>query len=490
MTMTAQMDQAAQAGPQGGDGGQPRPLVFARVQTALQQSSLTAIAQHMFSLMLRNMSSDGFVFADPLAGQPSDPVTGQPFAPGTFSAPGCIIAAPSFPADLGTVDQDYVFNWTRDAAITAVEIAAANMPTRPGEGVQPLIDYVNFAQTCQNNSGSVTIGHATYTVEGQPQPRSEQSDGPALQTLAILQAFPQLDAPTQATAASVINTNINYLLGTDPQSAGVPVYQGKTYNLWEEELGFSFFARSVQLKCFQQLTANTYGIPVPPATAGAITFLQNALAGHWNDQDQFYQSILPVPTDRGPYDPNIDIVLSSTYGAVPVTDTKLLATAAQIRQQWSGGSIAYPINADDQGRTPPIGPLLGRYPGDTYDGDLQDPAVAGHPWALCTANFALLYYALANTITQTQKVPLDNLSASFFGQVGVDAQTTPAAAAAKLQSFGDQMLNALVFHSDHLELSEQFDKDTGFEKSVRDLSWSYASFLAAVRAKTGQSVLG
>ena len=112
MTVTAQSDQAAQAGPQGQDGGQPGRLVYALVQTALQQSSLTAIAQHMFCLMLRNMSSDGFVFADPLAGQPSDPVTGPPFSPGTFSAPGCIIAAPSFPADLGTVNQDYVFNWT------------------------------------------------------------------------------------------------------------------------------------------------------------------------------------------------------------------------------------------------------------------------------------------------------------------------------------------------------------------------------------------
>jgi glucoamylase len=478
MTVTAQLDQA---GPQGQDGGQPRPLVYARVQAALQQSSLTAIAQHMFCLMMRNMSSDGFVFDDPLAA--------NPFTPGTFSAPGCIIASPSFPADLGTVNQDYVFNFTRDAAITAVEIAAASMPTRPGEGVQPLIDYVNFAQTCQNNSGSVTIGHAAYTVQGQPTPREEQSDGPALQTLAILQAFPQLDTPTQATAAGVINTNINYLLGTDPQSAGVPVYQGKTYNLWEEEFGFSFFARAVQLKCFQQLTANTVGIPVPPATAGAITFLENALADHWNGQ--YYQSVLPVPTDDNkPYDPNIDIVLSSTYGAVPVTDTKMLATAAQIRQQWSDSSIAYPINATDQGRTPPIGPMLGRYPGDHYDGDTLDPAVVGHPWALCTANFARLYYALATTITQTQTVPFDNLSAEFFGQVGISANTSPSQAAANLQGAADQMLNALVFHSDHLELSEQFDKDTGFEKSVRDLTWSYASFLAAVRAKTGRSVLG
>jgi glucoamylase len=474
ITVTAQLDQTGQAGQEEGQG---RPLQYARVQAALPQSSLTAIAQHMFSLMLRNVSSDGFVFADPLH-------------PGSFSAPGCIIASPSFPGDLAIVDQDYVFNFTRDAAIAAVEIAAASVPARPGEGVQPLIDYVNFARTCQDNSGSVTIGHAAYTVEGQPRTdRGAQNDGPALQTLAILQAFPQLDASTQATAATVISTNLNYLLGPGPQ--GVPVFQSQTTNLWEEEFGFSFFARAVQLKCFQQVTANTVGIPVPPGTAAAITFLQNALQGHFTGQ--FYQSLIPPLSDgtKAPYDPNIDIVLSSLYGAVPLTDTKMLATAALIRRQWtdSSSSVAYPINAADQARG--IGPVLGRYPGDKYDGDVGEPAsVVGHPWALCTANFASLYYGLANTITQTQAVPFDNLSTGFFGQVGITASTPPGQAAANLQAAADQMLNALVFHSDHLELSEQFDKDTGFEKSVRDLTWSYASFLAAVRAKTGQNVLG
>ena len=52
------------------------------------------------------------------------------------------------------------------------------------------------------------------------------------------------------------------------------------------------------------------------------------------------------------------------------------------------------------------------------------------------------------------------------------------------------MLRAVVYHSDHLELSEQFDGTSGYEKSVRDLTWSYASFLSAVRALTGQSVSG
>ena len=48
---------------------------------------------------------------------------------------------------------------------------------------------------------------------------------------------------------------------------------------------------------------------------------------------------------------------------------------------------------------------------------------------------------------------------------------------------GDQMLQAVIFHSDNLELSEQFDVTTGHEKSVSNLSWSYASFLSAVHAR-------
>ena len=174
--------------------------------------------------------------------------------------------------------------------------------------------------------------------------------------------------------------------------------------------------------------------------------------------------------------------MAAIYGAVPVTDTKLLATAALLRGQWADrtSSYFYPINGPDQQRG--IGPLLGRYPGDLYDGD-TDAQVGDHPWAVSTANFAELYYRLASAITAAGTVPLDANSASFFSQAGVDAQTTLTAATAALQSAGDQMLQAIIFHSDHLELSEQFDATTGYEKSVSNLSWSYASFLSAVRAR-------
>ena len=87
-------------------------------------------------------------------------------------------------------------------------------------------------------------------------------------------------------------------------------------------------------------------------------------------------------------------------------------------------------------------------------------------------------------------VPYDDLSAEFFGQVGIGSSTTPAQAATALDGAADAMLQAVIVHSDNLELSEQFDGTTGYEKSVQDLTWSYAAFLSAVRAKTARDVQG
>jgi glucoamylase len=440
----------------------PGLLHYSLAQVALTQSDLTTIGQYMFWLMFRNVAAEGLVFESPpdLGNQPSPPVQ---------SLPGCILASPTWEDTGADVNQDYVFNWTRDAAVVAIEMAVGPLPTN-----QPLMDYVQFAQACQNSASAIRhFDRASFVINGTPRNWSDQTDGPALQTLAILQMYAQLDAPTQAVASAVIAANLDFL-----QNA----YQGKTVNLWEEECGASFFARSVQLKCFEAISANTLGISIPGWLSTAIPWLQNALASHWNGQ--YYQSLLPVPSDsHAPYDPNIDIVAATIYGAVPATDTKLLATAAQLRSQWADPASPnyYPINGADQQRG--IGPMLGRYPGDTYDGDTADAPTRDHPWAISTAVFAELYYQLAQQVSSSATVPLDSLSTTFFSQIAVNASTTPAAAAAALQGAGDQMLQALVFHSDHFELSEQFDATTGYEKSVSNLSWSYASFLSAVRAK-------
>ena len=434
------------------------------------ETDLTTIAQHMFALMLRNITSDGYVVDAPDTGRPSKP--------------GCVIAAPSYPRDTPNVDQNYVYNWVRDAAITAFEIAAAKIP----DNGETLIDYVNFARLCQQNA-QPTLAHACYTIDGQSRSWTEQSDGPALQTLATLAAYSQLDVPAKALANQVIATNLGYLLNE---------YRNPTVNLWEERSGLSFFARSAQLRCFRAIAANTFGIPVPAGTTDAANWLQDALSQHWNGS--YYVTLLAPPSpgnannsavaaDVG-YDPNIDIICAAIYGAIPVTDTKLLATAGRLRGQWSdaGSASLYQINIDDQARG--FGPLLGRYPGDLYDGDVAHPVRGGHPWALCSCNLAELYYRLGNAISSSGAVPLDDLSRPFFAQVGVSNTTSRADAVTALRAAGDRILRGVVFHSDHLELSEQFDGTSGYEKSVTNLTWSYAAFLSAVRARSGQAVQG
>jgi glucoamylase len=443
--------------------------VRTRPDLAVHHVELQSVAQHMYALMLRNVATDGFPFMDSTHT--------------SVSVPGCVIAAPSYPANAPGISQDYVFNWVRDAAITAFEIVAAT-PADPDEAVQELVDYVTFAVLCQANA-TPTMGHACYTVDGHARPWSEQNDGPAIQTSAVLAAFPKLDGQAQDLARGLVSRNLDYLL---------TCYRDQTTNLWEEHSGYSFFARSIQLRCFREVSTNPYGIPVPAGTAEAISWLENALAAHWTgthyatmlggaSPGQHDQSVVPPG-----YDPNIDIVQACIYGAVACTDTKLLATAAQLVAQWSDPDSpqVYPVNVAD--RALGLGPLLGRYPGDIYDGGSN--SLGRHPWPLCTANFAQLYFELANVMIGGAALPLDELSAGFFAQIGVTADTPLDVAVEALQQAGDAMLRAVVYHSDHLELSEQIDGSSGYEKSVRDLTWSYAAFLSAVRARTGLAVQG
>ena len=81
-------------------------LQYSLVRPALAQPDLPAIAPYMFWLMFRNVASDGFVFDDPVN-------------TGVLSQPGCVLASPSGENTATHVSQDYVYNWTRDAAIVA-----------------------------------------------------------------------------------------------------------------------------------------------------------------------------------------------------------------------------------------------------------------------------------------------------------------------------------------------------------------------------------
>jgi glucoamylase len=435
---------------------------YATVQLISDELDVDAVAQLMYWLMLRNVSSDGVAYIDP-------------FNPHVTSLPGCIVASPSYPRDgVSVVYQNYVYNWTRDSAMAATEIALSGVASGDSIAGSRLRDYVSFAKTCQTNS-TADFARATYTLDGHMwDQRDNQNDGPALQTLAILDALDLLPGATKTTALEICQANVDFL---------VSQYRVTSRNLWEEVRGQSFFTRAVQLRCLMTVRDKPGNLQLPAGLDDAITWLQERLSNdHWSAQDGYFISVLDPEKVLDGYDPNADIVMASVYGAVSCTDPKLLATAAKVRAQCA----TFHVNETD---ALSLGPLIGRYPGDTYDGDNNDPDhphpdTKAHPWVLCSANLAELYYMVAGALEQDNQILSDELARPFFDQAEVPADADPEQAAARLRDTGDRILKALIRHSDHLALSEQFDADSGYEKSVHDLTWSYAAFLSAVRART------
>lgn len=149
----------------------------AKVQNSFAPGAVDVplLAATMYTFMIRNIASDGFLFTDPQS--PGDQSRDSKPGPG--------------------IDEDYVFNWVHDGAITAMEVAMADMLTRPSDTVQTLNDYVQFAELCHSNA-TPTKGHACFHIAGDSRPWTEQNDRPALQSITILAAYYQLDPAIQA----------------------------------------------------------------------------------------------------------------------------------------------------------------------------------------------------------------------------------------------------------------------------------------------------
>src|SRR3954447_19643679 len=184
----------------------PRPQ---RVTTPPNGVDLARMGDYFIPLMLRNVATDGYPFIAPtvFAGERPE---GQPEPPPeqVLSRPGCILASPTYHENLPTVKQNYVYNWVRDAAIVMMELAAAGLPALPGGLSNVFDDYVAFAELCRSKAPS-ELDRAKYTIAGDlynDWPR--QNDGPALQTLALLQVFPLLSAGAQQTARGLITANV------------------------------------------------------------------------------------------------------------------------------------------------------------------------------------------------------------------------------------------------------------------------------------------
>jgi len=131
----------------------------------------------------------------------------------------------------------------------------------------------------------------------------------------------------------------------------------------------------------------------------------------------------------------------------------------------------FPINMADSLRGTP-GILYGRYSKDGYGG--------GNPWVLITASLASLFYQAAQSIGMGYPVTSASLAA-WKHALWKDFSGTGE----EFIAAGDAVLLRIKAHveGDGWHLYEQLHKSTGAQYNARDITWSYAEVLLALRER-------
>ncbi|KAM3160828.1 1,4-alpha-D-glucan glucohydrolase [Lachancea thermotolerans] len=184
-------------------------------------------------------------------------------------------------------------------------------------------------------------------------------------------------------------------------------------------------------------------------------------------------------SDKFPFDVNDSGILNSLYGLVKQME------------------ILYPVN--HQRANLNLGVALGRYPEDIYNGvDTSE----GNPWFLATSAAAEVLYKVIwhyQSLNQDLVIPLDGWQSEFWSLIferidfSLQGQDTwqlvipyhsPAynQTMVSLFTLGDSFLDKVREHvSDEGEMSEQFNRYTGFLQGARHLTWSYGAFWSSRR---------
>ena len=294
------------------------------------------------------------------------------------------------------------------------------------------------------------------------------------------------------------------------------------FDLWEEVYGKHFFTTLVQYNAavmsigLLESLRDTYGY-YPGGDhelLGQLRYTRDNLGSQLVAKDNFLQEDKPYIVETPERDmkqrpTGLDVAIllgvntiyrNGVREQIPpplrINSPKVLATFHELVKRMS---TIYPIN---NGKLWPRGVALGRYPEDIYDGR---GFTGGNPWFLCTLAASEF---LLRLITEYQRTRSDILigmeSRDFWSSVlkglktnphnkeGVEFIVVPFNSATfnqtvrELFDLSESFLDVVRQHvsREGYEMSEQFDKRTGFLTGARDLTWSYSSFLDTVKLRT------
>ncbi|KAL5641598.1 hypothetical protein ACGC1H_001916 [Rhizoctonia solani] len=424
------------------------------------------------------------------------------------AAEGLVVASPS------TSHPDYFYTWTRDSALVTASIM--NRLAAGENELEAALRLYSYSQAklqstcnrsgCPNHGG---LGEPKFNVDGTPFEGDwgrPQRDGPALRAITLIRfANYLLDRGTSAdrdfvsqflynhdtsSGKSVIKNDLEYTSHScfDP-----------SFDLWEEKQDLHFFTLVACRKALRSGAA----LATRLGDLGAADWYQQQFSvmnsrildsGMFRYPDGSYRAYAnPDSLGRRGIDSAVLLaILAAGEAEDPNFGPTAPAVLASVKLYVDAFRGKYSIaNSSDQ--LFGIAPVpTGRYPEDKWDGYETGPDTMGNPWYLCTAavphliDWALAEFMLAGNITMT------DVSLPFFkqfvsvksGAVLTRGSTEFNATLIGMRAWSDGFYKILQqFQGPGGVLYEQFNKNTGEPQGASNLTWSFAAFADAARAR-------
>ncbi|KAK6498365.1 hypothetical protein TWF481_010957 [Arthrobotrys musiformis] len=394
---------------------------------------------------------------------------------------GVVVASPS------THDPNYFYQWIRDASAVMEHIVGNYL--KDGSDLQYIMDWIDVQSKLQkidNPSGGFTtggLGEPKFNVDGTAYTESwgrPQRDGPPLRANTLMKfatAYVKVDGDfVRNKLQPIIKADLEYV---------VSYWSHSSFDLWEEIQGQHYFTIIVAYRSmiegaqFAKLMGDNAAAEKYKKTAESMV---STIKGFWRS-DKGY--IVETHNIHGRSGLDCGVLLGALKAPFifkPSGEEVLATTEALI----SAFQTLYAINRNVHG--PGFG--IGRYPEDTYDGHATNGE--GNPWFICTATVAHVLYTAASDFKAAQSINITPAALNLFKRAYPSA--TPGSYNAGSQEFnnivssfknlGDSFMAVIQRHAFHEgNMSEQFNRYTGFNQGARDLTWSYESVLEAIHAR-------
>jgi glucoamylase len=226
------------------------------------------------------------------------------------------------------------------------------------------------------------------------------------------------------------------------------------FDIWEEEKGLHYYTLRVAAAALEGgagwFDLQGEGAAALACRADAAEILR-LLDGYWREDLQFYRSRMLEAKAPSGKELDIAVIFAALHAAGSgethsVRDPRMRATLAKLEALFDA---EYAINRNREGRAP----AMGRYAGDVY-----------------YSGGAYYFSTLA--------------AAEFCFRAALESQAIGSPARKSLVERGDAFLETVRrFTPLSGDLSEQFDQQTGVQRSAQQLAWSYAAFISCAAAR-------